>query len=224
MDAREEEVVCCPTCGLAQRVALLRPRESALCTRCESVLDEPRAASVVPSMAFALAALIFYVPANLFPILSMQRYGLHSETTVWQGVVELARSNDWFVAAVVFTASIVVPLVKLAALFLLGATSQLRTRRWRRERTLVYRFIEVIGPGAMLDVFVLAVLVSLVRLGSVATVLPGPGLLAFTFVVVFTLLASAFFDPKLIWQGYEASEAYYRERSRPAGGEEGKPA
>ncbi len=217
MDSREEELVCCPTCGLAQRVEILRPHEAALCRRCESVIEERKAPSVVPSMAFALAALIFYVPANIFPILSMQRYGLHSEATVWRGVVELARADDWFVAAVVFTASIAVPLVKLAVLFCLGATAQLRTRRWRRERTLLYRFIELVGPWAMLDVFVLAVLVALVRLGSVATVLPGRGLLAFTFVVVFTLLASAFFDPKLIWQGYEASSDFFERRAEGEG-------
>ena len=63
----------------------------------------------------------------------------------------------------------------------------------------MYRVIEVIGPWAMLDVFLLAVLVSLVKLKQLATVLPGPGLLAFTAVVVLTILASASFDPRLIW-------------------------
>src|SRR3954470_7736674 len=209
MDAREEEVTCCATCGLTQRVGPLAPRQAACCARCGSILDENKAPSVIPTLACALAALIFYVPANLFPILTMQRYGLYSETTVWQGVVELARANYWFVAAIVFLASMAVPLIKLVVLFVLCATAQLRTRRWRRERTMMYRFIDVIGPWAMLDVFMLAVLVALVRLGSLATVLPGRGLLAFSFVVVFTLLASAFFDPKLIWRGYEQGDEHF---------------
>jgi paraquat-inducible protein A len=130
--------------------------------------------------------------------------------------VELARSGFWFVAVIVFAASIAVPLIKLAGLFFLCVTASLRTRRWRRERTLVYRFIDVIGPWAMLDVFMVAILVALVRLGSVATVLPGRGLLAFAFVVLFTLLASAFFDPRLIWRGYEQCDEYYRARPSPA--------
>src|SRR4051812_24791821 len=210
MDAREEEVVCCATCGLAQRVGLLRPHQAALCNRCGSVLEQNKSESVIPTLACALAALIFYVPANLFPILTMQRYGLYSETTVWQGVVELARANYWFVAVIVFLASMAVPLIKLVVLFVLGITAQLRTRRWRRERTALYKFIDVIGPWAMLDVFMLAVLVALVRLGSLATVLPGRGLLAFAFVVVFTLLASSFFDPKLIWRGYREADEQWR--------------
>jgi paraquat-inducible protein A len=69
----------------------------------------------------------------------------------------------------------------------------------------VYRVIESIGRWAMLDVFVLAVLVSLVKLQRLATIIPGPGLLAFAFVVVFTILASASFDPQLIWEKEEAA-------------------
>src|SRR5690242_3788507 len=146
MDAREEEVVCCPTCGLAQRVSSLGPRESALCARCHTVLEQYAVPSIVPTFALSLAALVFYIPANIFPILSMQRYGLYSETTVWQGAVELVRSGYWFVGAIVFVASMAVPLIKLLGLFFLCITAQLRTRRWRRERTLLYRFIDVIGP------------------------------------------------------------------------------
>ena len=91
-------------------------------------------------------------------------------------------------------------MLKLLGLFYLVVTAQVRSTRRRRERTLVYKVIEVIGPWAMLDVFLLAVLVALVKLGEIATVRPGPGLLAFTSVVVLTILASASFDPKLIWE------------------------
>lgn len=217
MDAREEDLVGCPTCGLVQRAPLLRPREESVCARCGLEMESWAPASTVPTLAFALAALVFYVPANIFPILTMQRYGLYSEATVWQGVVELSRSGYWLVAAVVFVASMAVPLVKLVALFFLCITAQLRTRRWRRQRTFIYKFIDVIGPWAMLDVFMLAVLVALVRLGALATVLPGRGLLAFTCVVVCTLLASSFFSPRLIWRGYdECDEAWSRPRPREA--------
>src|SRR4051812_13391283 len=105
MDSREEAVTCCATCGLAQRVAALRAHQAALCRRCGSVLDESKSGTVIPTLAFSLAALIFYIPANIFPILTMQRYGLYTETTVWQGVLELARANYWFVAVIVFLAS-----------------------------------------------------------------------------------------------------------------------
>ena len=195
-----EAVVCCQTCGLTQRIEPLAERSIAECPRCGSIVLERKAASVAPTAALALAALILYVPANIYPILSMERYGLYSQSTVWDGVVSLTKYGYWFVGLVVFLASMVVPLLKLLGLFFLVVTAQLKTQRWRRERTAIYRFIEVIGPWAMLDVFLLAVLVALVRLGQLATVLPGRGLLAFCCVVVFTILASALFDPRLIWQ------------------------
>jgi paraquat-inducible protein A len=90
--------------------------------------------------------------------------------------------------------------MKLAGLLYLVVTIRFGLGRRLRDRTRVYRFIDVIGPWAMLDVFLLAALVGLVQLGQIATVLPGPGLIAFAAVVVLTLLATASFDPKMIWQ------------------------
>jgi paraquat-inducible protein A len=144
--------------------------------------------------------LILYIPANIYPILRMERYGAYSESTVWDGCVKLFQNGQWVVALIVFLASIMIPMLKLLGLFYLVVTAQVRSARRRRERTLVYKVIEVIGPWAMLDVFLLAVLVALVKLGEIATVRPGPGLLAFTSVVVLTILASASFDPRAIWE------------------------
>ncbi len=204
------ETICCPVCSLLQTVDV-EPAQArcnvAECPRCGAVLREWKARSVVPTAAFALAALILYIPANLYPILRMERYGAYTENTVWSGVVSLWNYGYFFVAAIVFLASMVVPLVKLLGLFFLVSSAEARTARWRRARTRLYRFIEAIGPWAMLDVFLVAVLVALVRLGALATVIPGPGLAAFTGVVVLTLLASALFDPRFIWRSrdYELS-------------------
>jgi paraquat-inducible protein A len=107
--------------------------------------------------------------------------------------------NEYFVAAVVFLASIVVPLFKLLGLLFLVASVKWRRGRRLRARTHIFRFIDAIGPWAMLDVFLLAILVALVKLGDLGQVIPGPGLVAFTCVVVLTILASQSFDPKLIW-------------------------
>ena len=196
-------LIACPACGQVQRNALLVPGTAAECCRCGAVVTERKRSPLAVTAALSLAALVLYVPANLYPILRMTRYGLQSESTVWDGVVQLAQSNQWFVAIVVFLASIFIPLVKLGGLFFLSATSAMRSDLWQRGRTRLYRFIDVIGPWAMLDVFLLAVLVALVKLGQLATVLPGPGLIAFTCVVVLTILASASFDPKLIWEPEE---------------------
>jgi paraquat-inducible protein A len=112
----------------------------------------------------------------------------------------LIQHDQWFVAVIVFLASMVIPMVKLAGLFSLVVTARLGWGRRLRSRTQLYKFIDAIGPWAMLDVFLLAVLVALVKLSTWATIIPGPGLFAFTAVVVLTMLASAAFDPKLIWE------------------------
>lgn len=205
--APPEETVCCPVCSLHQQVEPLPPRTRAECPRCGAVLREWKSSSVAPTAAFAAAALILYLPANLYPILRMERYGAYTENTVWSGVVALWSYGYGFVASIVFLASMVVPLVKLAGLFFLVSTAEARTPRWRGTRTRLYRFIEAIGPWAMLDVFLVAVLVALVRLGALATIVPGPGLAAFTGVVVLTMIASALFDPRFIWRDrdYELS-------------------
>lgn len=198
--AASETVVACTSCGLVQRLPPAGLRQAFACVRCGAFLTEHKTAGGLHvTAALSLAALILYVPANIFPILTMNMYGTYTESTVWDGVVKLAQNEQWFVAVVVFLASIVIPLFKLAALFFLIVTVKLGSRRWQRRRAQIYSFIDVVGPWAMLDVLLLAILVAMVQLGHLATITPGPGLVAFTCVVVFTMLASQTFDPHLIW-------------------------
>jgi paraquat-inducible protein A len=200
MDGSITDLQCCSTCGLLQRVEPLAPGTRAVCPRCDSTVGEGPHGSLRLTAALAIAALILYVPANVYPIMRMYFHGAYSESTVWDGVVSLADSNQWFVALIVFMASIVIPIVKLTGLLFLVISVRFRIGRRLRDRTRIYRFIDAVGPWAMLDVFLLAVLVALVKLGSIATILPGPGLIAFSAVVVLTMLASASFDPRMIWQ------------------------
>jgi paraquat-inducible protein A len=197
--------IACATCGLLQRVETLEPGTVAECDRCGAVVRERGTGSLATTSALVLAALILYVPANIYPILSMSLHGAYSESTVWDGCVSLFRAGQWPVATVVFLASIAIPLLKLCGLLFLVTTVRFGSGIPPRRRLWVHRFIEMIGPWAMLDVFLLAVLVALVKLDELATVLPGPGLIAFTAVVVLTILASASFDPALIWKDTEES-------------------
>jgi paraquat-inducible protein A len=103
----------------------------------------------------------------------------------------------WPVATLVFAASIIIPLLKLLGLFFLVSN---RGQRWKKLRTRVHKTICQIGPWAMLDVFLLAVMVALIRFGKFATVIPGPGIFVFASVVVLTILASSSYDPRLIWK------------------------
>jgi paraquat-inducible protein A len=194
------ETICCPTCGLAQRVDEVPPGKEAQCIRCGSVIGKPVGNSLSRTAALTLAALILYVPANIYPILGMNYYGVYSESTIYDGCVKLFQDGQWLVAVIVFLASIIIPLFKLLGLFYLTVTTKLGFENRRRERTWIYKVIDAVGPWAMLDVFLLAVLVALVRLEQLARVYPGPGLLPFAAVVTLTILATASFDPKLIWR------------------------
>jgi paraquat-inducible protein A len=191
------EVISCRTCDLLVEVAPVAAGTRAVCPRCASKVLDRKPNSLHRTGAFALAALLLYIPANIYPILRMEFYGAYSESTVWDGCVKLFQDGMWFVAVIVFLASIAIPLLKLLGLFILVTTA--RSVRWQRGRTRIYKFIDIIGPWAMLDVFLLAVLVAIVKLEQLATVLPGPGIIAFTCVVVLTILASLSFDPRLVW-------------------------
>lgn len=195
----------CDTCGL-----VTRGREGTLCPRCGFPLHHRKPASITRAWALVVAALILYIPANTYPILTVVRLGAGQPSTILGGVRELIQVGMWPLALLVFFASIAVPVLKLAGLILLLATTQARYGRRRRDRTVLYRVVDAVGRWSMIDIFMESILVALVQFGSVATVRPGVGAVAFSAVVILTMLASRAFDPRLIWdraaQGHSARE------------------
>ena len=185
---------------MAHDLPRIPPGSVAKCRRCQTALERRSRQSLHRTAAFALAALILYIPANLLPILKIDLYGATTVNTVWDGVQTLYQDGDFTVAAIVFIASIAVPLLKMFGLLVLVVLSWMHVRRFPVARTRMFQLIEMIGRWAMLDVFVLAVLVSLVKLHRLATIEPGRGALAFAGVVVMSILASASYDPQLIWE------------------------
>jgi paraquat-inducible protein A len=189
-------LIGCKICGLVQRTPGAADHSVLHCSRCGARLGKSLQAARSRTAAFSLAALFLYVPANIYPIIIMEYLGREKQNTVWGGVRTLYEDSMWPLAVLVFCASILIPLLKLAGLTFLVLS---RGSRWQGFRTALYKLIVRIGPWAMLDVFLLAVMVGIIRFGSFATVIPGPGILAFASVVVLTMLASASFDPRLIW-------------------------
>jgi paraquat-inducible protein A len=119
--------------------------------------------------------------------------------TILSGVEALAAAGMWPVALLVFFASITVPILKVTGLVYLLVSVGRRSPRRPRDRTSMYRVIEQVGRWSMVDVFMISILTALVSLGELATIVPGRGAAAFAGVVVLTMLASASFDPRLIW-------------------------
>jgi paraquat-inducible protein A len=159
--------------------------------------------SIGRTWALLLGAAILYIPANLLPVMYTHSLFGKEDDTIISGVVYFWNSGSPALAAIIFIASIVVPVLKLAALSLLAFTSQRRSR-WRPyQRTVLYRLVEFVGRWSMLDIFVITLTVALVRFSSLAVITAGPGALAFCAVVVLTMLASMQFDPRLIWDPVE---------------------
>ena len=187
----------CESCGLvlwsAASAAELR------CPRCDFMLHRRKPQSVQRTAAYLVTAALLYVPANLLPVMSTSSVLGRDDHTLVGGILELWTTGSWELAIVVFIASIAVPLLKIASLALLAWTAHHRSRWRQRERAGLYRLVETVGHWSMLDVFVVVLLVGMVHFGVVASVEPEAGLLAFGAVVVSTLLASASFDPRLIW-------------------------
>ncbi|MDB5761908.1 MAG: paraquat-inducible rane protein [Herminiimonas sp.] len=169
------------------------------CPRCRARLHFRKPNSLARTWALIIAAYIFYVPANLLPILETHSLLETQSNTIMNGVVLFWNSGSWFLAALIFFASIVVPMTKLFALTFLLVTIHRRSS-WRpHERTRLYRFIDCIGRWSMLDIYVVALSVALVQFQAFASMQAGPGAVAFGAVVVLTMFAAQTFDPRLIW-------------------------
>jgi paraquat-inducible protein A len=143
--------------------------------------------------------MILYVPANVLPIMTTTTLGSETESTILGGVLLLVEMGSYPVAAVIFVASVMVPLGKFIALLLLYWSVARRHKTSHRQRTVLYRATEFIGRWSMVDVFVVTVLVALVSLGSLMRITPGVASIAFGGVVIVTMLAAESFDPRLIW-------------------------
>ncbi len=176
------------------------------CNRCGSHLHARRPNSLARTWALLLAAALLYIPANLLPIMTVNSLGRGQSDTIMSGVVTLVNFGMLPIAAVVFIASILVPTFKLVGIALLLYSVQRHQPMSARQRILMYRFIEWIGRWSMLDIFVIAILVAVVRFGNLASIEPGWGAAAFASVVILTMLAALTFDPRLIWDNTESED------------------
>jgi paraquat-inducible protein A len=196
----------CHDCGLTSRLPE-RGAHAVRCPRCGAALHARKPRSLERTWAWLIAAALCYLPANLLPIMKVTSLGRAQADTIMSGVAYLLLHGMWPLALVVFTASVFVPLLKLA--ILLGLLISVhRHSRWRPvERTRLYRITEAIGRWSMVDIFVVTILVALVRLGNLATVEAQTGAVFFGAVVVLTMLAAESFDPRLIWDRSQTRSA-----------------
>jgi paraquat-inducible protein A len=195
--------ISCHTCELLQPIGKAGESGDLHCRRCGSALHRRKPGSLSRTWALVIAGFVLYIPANAYPVMTIISFGREEPSTIMGGVRQLSNGSDWPLALIVFTASVVIPLLKLLGFIWLMISVQQRSQKHLINRTRLYSIIRVIGRWSNVDIFVAALLTGLVTLGNIATVEPGNGVLAFGAVVVLTMLATESFDPRLIWDAAE---------------------
>lgn len=193
--ARSAGLILCGDCNKLHPASM----EGEHCDRCGVTLHSRQKNSLSRSWACLITAMILFLPANLLPIMTFKVFGRGEPSTILGGILQLLDQNMLFIALVVLTASIVVPVMKIIALLILLATVQFGLQTNLRQKTIMYRVVEWIGRWSMLDIFVIGVLVALVQLGNIAHIEGNHGATAFGAVVILTMFAAINFDTRLIW-------------------------
>ena len=155
--------------------------------------------SIQTTWALLSTSVLLYIPANILPIMHTNVLGSDEPSTILGGVILLWKMGSYPIAIIIFIASVFVPVAKIIILFWLNYTVQVKQQHAKSERIFWYRITEFVGRWSMIDVFVVAVLVSLIQLGNIMSILPGHAALAFCGVVICTMLAAMSFDSRLIW-------------------------
>ena len=170
-----------------------------ICPRCGSLVHKRTPYSIQESWALVIASIIFYIPANMLPMMHVYTFaGIESDTII-SGVIYFFNSGSYLIAAVIFIASIIVPITKVAILIYLLISVQLKSAIRKKERKRLYVLTEVIGKWSMVDVYVVAIMIALVHFEGLTQIEAGDGAIFFLLVVISTMLGAKRFDARLIW-------------------------
>jgi paraquat-inducible protein A len=198
--ASSAQLAACDLCGLVcAGTAAKGGGADIACARCGSRVRARKPDSIVRTGAFLLAALVFYIPANVLPVMYTRLLGSEAESTILEGVVEFWRSGSWDIAVLIFTASVAVPCTKFLAIALLLLDQKFPIGS-RAGKTRLLKLVEHIGYWSMLDVLVVALVTALIQFRALGIAEPRPGIVFFGAVVVLTMLAAMSFDSRLAWQ------------------------
>ena len=191
--ARSERLVACRRC------ARIWPWEQMRCERCGARLVHRERGALFWVWFWWVLGLLAFVPAMLWPMLESRMLYKKSADTIVGGAISLAEHGSWGIALIILIASVLIPFAKfltIATLALKVATGRGPSAEWSHR---LYHLVELIGRWSMVDIFVVAILSSLVQFSVVATIKPGPAALAFALSVIFTMLSAQAFDSRRLW-------------------------
>lgn len=193
-DTDQTEIHTCPCCGLIQSCGEIPTGHLARCPRCHGRIGK-RPGHPHWCLSFASAAILLYPFAIFLPILHIEKFGHQHAASIWSGCSQLLGHGHWFTGFIVLFCSVILPIAKLLGLIIINASGFLQ----QRHRASTYHLIELSGRWGMLDVMLVAILVASVKLGDSVSIDAGLGLSVFCICVLFSLIASASFNPHAMW-------------------------
>lgn len=170
-----------------------------ICTRCKHKVRYRIKDSLQVSLALTLCAILLYIPAMLYPIMEVTKLGIKVESTIIEGVISFLEYENYFIAFVVFTASVVIPMIKLIGLLFIFISLKINIKMENKTKILIFKFIEAIGKWSMLDIYVVAILASVVQLDEIFNIKGGIAATSFALMVILTMIAAHRFDTRIIW-------------------------
>ena len=192
-----KSLIACHECDLLHKIQPLPDGGSARCVRCDALLYYQKKDSLDRTLSLTIAGLVLFIVANTFPFLAMKSKGLVRETTLITGVKGLYLQGMESLALLVFLTSILVPFIHIAGM--LYVLVPLKFNRVPRHLALVFRFIRSLQPWAMMEVFMLGILVSYVKLAKMAKIIPGLAIYSFVVLIFVLAGAAASLDPRIVW-------------------------
>jgi len=194
--AAERGIQLCHTCHKLSLFSV------STCPRCGDALHRRKPMSVSRTWALVLTSVLFFIPANVMPIMQVDFLGMPDKSTILDGIIYFFHTGSYGIGLIILIASILVPLFKIVGLSILLLSTHPRSIRFLKQKTAMFRFISFIGRWSMLDIFVIALLTVLVDFGFLSSIHTAPAATYFCFVVASTMLAAITFDPRIMWDKY----------------------
>ena len=189
----------CPDCDLLQELPVLKIGQAAHCPRCGHILLKLRKDSLNRSLAFAATGIFLFILSNMYPFISLSALGIYQDSTLFSASVALYQEDLPLLALIVFLTTILFPLLSLTGMIVVLAAVKMN-RVNRGFIAPLFRFLMSTDAWGMLEVFMLAVLVAVVKLGDIAVIIMGPSMYAFTTLIIVMTMMSLSLDPEDVWK------------------------
>ncbi|MGM0519326.1 MAG: paraquat-inducible protein A [Campylobacterota bacterium] len=187
------------SCRNCHKVFEKQNYDSFVCNRCNHIVRRRVKNSLQISLALIISAMLLYIPAMIYPMMEITKFNVTTNNTIIEGIVRFIEYENYFIAFVVFVASIVIPIVKLLGLLVIFISLKVHIKMNRKTKNYIFRFIDSIGKWSMIDIFVVAILAALVQLGEIFNIKPDIAATSFTMVIILTMVATYWFDTRIIW-------------------------